>query len=90
MILCGPGFSTGFGGQSGPGPGAAIRGAPKLITRPGNGRSGVNMELSTAMNRLLIAGIVIISTAPLCATSTAERRQVEGGRAKGCQHYQWR
>ena len=25
------------------------------------------MELSTAMNRLLIAGIVIISTAPLCA-----------------------
>ena len=28
---------------------------------------GVNMELSTAMNRLLIAGIVIISTAPLYA-----------------------
>ena len=51
--------------MDGPGPGAAIRGAPKLIT--GNGRSGVNMELSTAMNRLLIAGIAIISTAPLYA-----------------------
>src|SRR6516164_1448336 len=49
--------------MDGPGPGAAIRGAPKLIT--GNGRSGVNMELSTAMNRLLMAGIVVISTAPL-------------------------
>ena len=38
------------------------------------------------MNRLLIVGILIISTVPVDATSTVECRQVKGGRTK-CRGY---
>src|SRR5262249_12047261 len=64
---CGPGHPGAWGLSKWSGARHAIRGAPKLIHGRGNGRSGVKMELSTAMNRLLIVGIVIISTGPLFA-----------------------
>src|SRR5215471_2365009 len=50
-----------------PGPGAAICGAPKLITRPRQWPFRCEYGTPSAMNRLLIAGILIISTAPLYA-----------------------
>src|SRR5262249_4477813 len=57
-------------GTDGPGPGAAICGAPKLITRPGQWPFRCEYGTPPAMNRLLmllIVGISLISTAPLYA-----------------------
>src|SRR6516165_11838734 len=62
--------------MDGPGPGAAIRGAPKLITQPRQWPFRREYGTPPAMNRLLIllsvlilliVGISIISTVPLYA-----------------------
>src|SRR5215813_10164461 len=65
-----PSSGAGGLGTDGPGPGAAICGAPKLITRPGQWPFRCEYGIPPAMKRLLIlliVGISLISTAPLYA-----------------------
>src|SRR5215469_5789708 len=70
---------------------ATIRGAPKLITRlrqwPFRGEYGNSACNEPAIDH---CDFDYFNNAALCTASAAERRQVEGGRTKGCQHYQWR
>src|SRR5215813_11097270 len=65
-----PSSGAGGLGTDGPGPGAAICGAPKLITRPGQWPFRCEYGTPPAMKRLLIlliVGISLISTVPLYA-----------------------